>query len=51
MCDVKDKAGNAMTWQARGRELFGRDVFNQALLEELAKRKAACPATPASPAS
>jgi hypothetical protein len=36
-----DSSGKPVTWQARGRELFGAEVFNQAMRDEIAARKAA----------
>lgn len=33
--------GKALTWQARGRQIYGAEPFNQVMREELAARKVA----------
>lgn len=36
-----DKDGKPITWQARGRQLFGAEAFSKAMREEIAERKRA----------
>ena len=40
VCSMKDQHNRPITWQARGRQLYGTDEFNKALLEEIEARKA-----------
>lgn len=38
---IKDDKGAPITWQQRGRQMYGKDLFDTVMREELAARKRA----------